>query len=106
MNICINLVVCVWFYFCCFFVFFNEDYFSLASRGQSIRRDIPGQQTAKFLPRLHLNPLGQLCLSQLTALPPSWNGFPERQGLFPANKNDKESKIISKIHFRLMYMYF
>lgn len=41
-----------------------------------------GQQTAKFLPRLHLNPLGQLCLSQLTALPPSWNGFPERQGLF------------------------
>lgn len=94
------------FIFVLFLFFFNEDYFSLASRGQSIRRDIPGQQTAKFLPRLHLNPLGQLCLSQLTALPPSWNGFPERQGLFPANKNDKESKIISKIHFRLMYMYF
>lgn len=98
MNICVCGFIFV------FFCFFNEDYFSLASRGQSIRRDIPGQQTAKFLPRLHLNPLGQLCLSQLTALPPSWNGFPERQGLFPANKN--ESKIISKIHFRLMYMYF
>lgn len=111
MNICINLVVCVCFCFC-LLGFFYEDYFSLASRGQSIRRDIPGQQTAKFLPRLHLNPLGQLCHS-LQRYRQVGMGFQNDMDCFLQIKMIKSQKlfqrdnnICSVIHFRLMYMYF